>query len=277
MTASICFTSTIRPTTLLVQATNSTSSPDTGTTTTKLPSTKHITSIPRRARPIQPSTESDDAKTIKTEGTTGTHNTNKSYTSENSIPRTYRCSRCGKIGHNIRRCNLPYTYFRQRCGICGASGHNARNCPDVQKQANDCRVCRGAGKLCCSGCHGAGFHSPIVAGKLTIQDQLEQQKNEELWRIKTNSLSATKPKLSESQRLMAQRARNRVRGVLDSVVYSDSDDPDEDNSLIGGNSVFQINSGKGRNIMGKVRERMRRDRCERCLGRGYLSCMACSA
>lgn len=269
---SICFTPSLRPTTL--QATNSTSSPRTATTTTKPPTTKRITAVPRRSRPVPPATESKDINNIEVNDIH--NNTNKPCTTENTIPRTYRCSRCGKIGHNIRRCNLPYTYFRQRCGICGASGHNARNCPDIQKKANDCRVCRGAGKLCCSRCHGAGFDTPVVAGKLTIQDQLARQKNEELWRVKTNSLSSAKPQLSERQRLLAQRARNRVRGVLDSVIYSHSDDPDEDNSLIGGNSVVQVNSRKGKSISGTVRERMRRDRCERCLGRGFLSCMACS-
>lgn len=70
--------------------------------------------------------------------------------------------------------------------------------------------------------------------------------------------------LTEKQRLMADRARARVREVVGQL--------DDVGDIVGGVSVGKA----GERRMARMEMRvMKADKCPRCLGRGFLSCMAC--
>lgn len=74
--------------------------------------------------------------------------------------------------------------------------------------------------------------------------------------------------LSPEQKKMAELARSRARffGYGEVAEVADGEE------LVGGESVEEVRNGGG---CGKRKEGGE-FRCARCLGRGYLSCMACS-
>lgn len=69
---------------------------------------------------------------------------------------------------------------------------------------------------------------------------------------------------------MAEIARSRARFLVERVVG-------EGEELVGGKSVGEVGTGRAAPVRaGLLPELAVETRCARCLGRGYLSCMACA-
>lgn len=157
----------------------------------------------------------------------------------------------------------------------------------------NCNVCTGAGRLPCSKCNGA------VAG--SSADQTASLYNRMAYARRARShidlnadARSTKlvvgPPLSEEQKRMADVVRKRVKHVAGSINASDDE-------LIGAPSSSKgrfSKAGSVRSVMGRLDDvggadsvsvLPPRDRdvvssdvlpCARCMGTGYLTCMACN-
>lgn len=166
-------------------------------------------------------------------------------------------------------------WFRQRCSHCGEAGHNARACPERLRRS--CAVCRGTARLPCSQCCGLGFVSKAGGGGNGGGSSSSSSgggggSSKTAFGSSAVSVSANRMDvgahkkkvfwLSPEQKKMADAARSRARFF--GLVEEGKDE------LIGGQSVEQVHHGAGAQTRGVE------ERCARCLGRGYLSCMACS-
>lgn len=201
--------------------------------------------------------------------------------------RVYRCSRCGKPGHNVRACPIPATWFDQRCGHCGMSGHNIRNCPtrhgkekgkslakDASGVAMRCRVCLGRGKLPCSKCAGRVI-DPRVANRNLEQSQVQL--------VSTGILTDMQKRMAEAVRRRARRLRAENNGASNSSHHNSdnsnhhansngsSNAPNDDVRLVG--FIPEHNGSANNNGHHKMDDSAP---CPRCMGTGYLTCMACS-
>lgn len=212
--------------------------------------------------------------------------------------RIYRCSRCGNPGHNVRACPIPAIWFDQRCGHCGLTGHNIRNCPErlakdtgkiVSKDASGvpmkCRVCLGRGKLPCSKCHGRVIDPRVRAGQKSGDSATPQL-------VSTGIIT-------DMQKRMAEAVRRRARRLRESQLGNSCERLDLDDHLVGqqhshhhvhgqnGTHSPPSDNGVHGKINGSIPDRveMQLDKiasgdngnvpCSRCMGTGYLTCMAC--
>lgn len=201
--------------------------------------------------------------------------------------RVYRCSRCGKPGHNVRACPIPATWYDQRCGHCGMSGHNIRNCPirhrkkkgqslakDASGAVMKCRVCLGRGKLPCSKCAGRVI-DPRVSNRHSEESHPQL--------VSTGILTDMQKRMAEAVRRRARILRAENNGA------SDSDDHFSVNSnhhANGNGSTHAVNDDV--RLVGYIPEQNGSTNdnghhkvdnnapCPRCMGTGYLTCMACS-
>lgn len=205
--------------------------------------------------------------------------------------RRHRCSRCGAEGHNVRVCPMS-KWFEQRCGLCGMVGHNARNCTGAVATAI-CRVCAGAGRLPCSKCNGSNgsrksggafdrgvyarrarsFSGPASGGGESAGAQL-----------------IVGPSLTKEQKRMADVVRRRVGRQRKVKAEEGGEDDDQLIGGGGGATAVKIRSRLGQSAAktGDDEEELvggatgadggggAGKRCERCMGTGYLTCMACT-
>lgn len=136
----------------------------------------------------------------------------------------------------------PRNHRPHRCSRCGKIGHNVRRCPVPHVWYRQrCSLCGGTG-------HNAR-NCPKTTNCRVCHGATR------LACCKCNGVGVEEAvlvegggRLSAEQTEMAERVRRRVKGVLSSAVEN-----------------YVVGEGGAR---GK--------RCNRCMGRGYLSCMACS-
>ncbi|KAI0566112.1 hypothetical protein FGB62_12g431 [Gracilaria domingensis] len=131
-----------------------------------------------------------------------------------------------------------YTGAQDAESICGQTGHNARNCALRSR----CRVCNGSGKLKCSKCDGgSALHTRMLAGKRKVE--------------------------------------RMSRGAVFFDVKQGEEVLVDEYGRIGGKSVAHVRMAK--KAWGVIDEDAElgdeeHQVCSRCLGTGFLTCMACS-
>lgn len=206
--------------------------------------------------------------------------------------RNYRCSRCGEEGHNVRACpvRLNVQWFHQRCGRCGLQGHNARNCMGVASSSS-CTVCNGAARLVCSKCNGiestllfarrsrpiASTHTdgdPVMDSPLVIGSGIP--------------LSPAKKKMAEHVR--NRRSKNKYKNNEELVGESEISSEDKQEYVSKYRSKVSITAPilsttsrtAAKSVAGYLSSESDLTNCNddepctRCMGSGYLTCMACN-
>lgn len=242
---------------------------------------------PSRPPPLPPTGQQQPHRFVTR--SSSRHSVTRPLGPDNRSHRVYRCSRCGKPGHNVRACPIPAIWYDQRCGHCGMSGHNIRNCPlrhgrkqgqslakDASGAALKCRVCLGRGKLPCSKCAGR-----VIDPRLSHRGS--EDSNVQL--VSSGIMTDMQKRMAEEVRKRARRLRAQANGSSDpdlndqnfGLVDCDSNGSDDGNltnddvRLVG--FIPEHNASSNGNGHSKSEDNMP---CPRCMGSGFLTCMACS-